>query len=143
MCGKMVISKVMSVGKCRLALFYAQMEVIVMPYRPRTPCRHPGCPALVPYGSAYCDAHKPLHPEAVRSAGSRGYTSKWRRVSKAYLRAHPLCAKCGRPATVVDHIRPHRGDKVLFWDKSNWQSLCKPCHDRKTGEEDSRPMFRY
>jgi len=32
-------------------------------------------------------------------------------------------------ATVVDHITPHRGDMTLFWDKSNWQSLCKRCHD--------------
>ena len=46
-------------------------------------------------------------------------------------------------ATVVDHKVPHRlghalmtGCKVaiaaarkLFWDRKNWQSLCKPCHD--------------
>ena len=25
-----------------------------------------------------------------------------------------------------------RGDQTLFWDESNWQSLCQPCHDRKT-----------
>ena len=29
-------------------------------------------------------------------------------------------------ATVVDHVVPHRGDPVLFWDESNWQSQCKP-----------------
>jgi len=38
------------------------------------------------------------------------------------------------PATVVDHIIPHRGDETLFWDESNWQALCKKCHDRKTGK---------
>ena len=32
-------------------------------------------------------------------------------------------------ATVVDHIKPHKGDYDLFWDESNWQSLCKHCHD--------------
>jgi len=32
-------------------------------------------------------------------------------------------------ASVVDHIVAHRGDQELFWDQSNWQSLCKPCHD--------------
>ena len=37
------------------------------------------------------------------------------------------------PATVVDHIVPHRGDKKLFWDQSNWQPLCKEHHDKKTG----------
>jgi len=39
-------------------------------------------------------------------------------------------------ATIVDHIKPHRGDMVMFWDSSNWQPLCKPCHDRKTARED-------
>ena len=38
------------------------------------------------------------------------------------------------PATVVDHIVPHRGDPRLFWDEKNWQPLCKECHDRKTGQ---------
>lgn len=32
-------------------------------------------------------------------------------------------------ASVVDHKIAHRGDMTLFWDKANWQSLCKPCHD--------------
>jgi 5-methylcytosine-specific restriction protein A len=36
-------------------------------------------------------------------------------------------------AVVVDHITPHRRNKELFWDKTNWQALCKRCHDRKTG----------
>lgn len=39
-------------------------------------------------------------------------------------------------ATVVDHNIPHKGNKVLFWDVSNWQSLCKACHDAKTARED-------
>lgn len=39
--------------------------------------------------------------------------------------------KLGRyvAATVVDHIVPHRGDMKLFWDRDNWQALCKACHD--------------
>jgi 5-methylcytosine-specific restriction protein A len=39
-------------------------------------------------------------------------------------------------ASVVDHIVPHRGDERLMWSESNWQSLCKPCHDAKTARED-------
>lgn len=44
-------------------------------------------------------------------------------------------------AVVVDHIIPHRGDfDFLFWEStSNWQPLCKSCHDEKTGSVD-RPM---
>jgi len=48
------------------------------------------------------------------------------------------CQQRGKltPATVVDHITPHRGDWDLFWDSSNWQPLCKPDHDHKTATED-------
>lgn len=75
------------------------------------------------------------------SARERGYTSKWDKARAAFLEAHPLCVHCeaaGRvePATVVDHIVPHRGDLKLFWRRSNWQALCKPHHDRKTATED-------
>lgn len=39
-------------------------------------------------------------------------------------------------AKVVDHITPHRGDSKLFWDTSNWQALCTPCHSgTKQAEE--------
>ena len=51
-----------------------------------------------------------------------------------------ICAREGKvsPARVVDHIRPHRGDVELFWDRSNWQPLCKPCHDRVKQSEEAR-----
>jgi 5-methylcytosine-specific restriction endonuclease McrA len=79
-------------------------------------------------------------PEQRRgSARARGYTAEWDREAKAHLRANPLCLYCqvgafGEPqrvsaATLVDHIEPHRGDKELFWRRSNWASCCKPCHD--------------
>ena len=119
-----------------------------MPFRPKHPCAHPGCPELVESRQKYCEVHKPLHPEENRSASSRGYGRAWQKASKQFLSAHPLCVMCaaeGRyvKATVVDHILPHRGDSILFWDRSNWQSLCKAHHDRKTGLEDSRPTYRY
>ena len=71
-------------------------------------------------------------------ADARGYDARWRRERKDFLERNPLCAECRRagkltPATVVDHIVPHRGDQRLFWDKTNWQPLCKDCHDKKTG----------
>lgn len=37
---------------------------------------------------------------------------------------------------MVDHITPHKGDRGLFWDRNNWQALCKTCHDTKTAAED-------
>ena len=116
-----------------------------MPRKARKPCKHPSCPRLTE--SAYCEEHRALHPDRP-SANKRGYGSRWQRVSKAYLRKHPLCVKClaaGRfvTATVVDHVVPHRGDPVLMWDEGNWQALCKPCHDRKTGSEDRNPEYHY
>lgn len=119
-----------------------------MPSRPKTPCRHPGCAALVPYGAKYCGKHRSLHPEDTRSAGSRGYGTAWNKARKRYLETHPLCVECmkqGRyiKATDVDHIMPHRGDSVLFWDQSNWQSLCHRHHSIKTRNEDHTPEYKY
>ena len=119
-----------------------------MPTKPKVPCKHPGCAALIPSGTKYCDLHRPLHPEEVRSAASRGYDRAWQKASRLFLQAHPLCEECMKRgkytrATVVDHIVPHRGDEELFWDRSNWRALCKRCHDRKTRREDQTPVYHY
>ena len=109
-----------------------------MPKAPKRPCRHPGCPNLCDKG-VYCLQHMTFSSDRIRGgADARGYNAEWRRARKAFLQKHPLCAECGKagkltPATVVDHIIPHRGDKRLFWDENNWQPLCKSCHDQKTG----------
>lgn len=64
----------------------------------------------------------------------RLYTGKrWRRMRARFLGSHPFCVFCGAKgvrtwATVVDHVRPHRGDMYLFWDQGNWQALCWTCH---------------
>lgn len=68
------------------------------------------------------------------SSHERGYTWAWTKARNAYIARHPLCVFCAREgrdtlAAVVDHIVPHRGDKALFWDVNNWQSLCKLHHD--------------
>lgn len=119
-----------------------------MAYKPKVPCRHPGCPELVEPGQKYCAKHKPMHPEENRSASRRGYGSRWQKASKTFLHAHPLCVNCLRhgritKATVVDHIVPHRGDRKLFWDQNNWQPLCKRCHDKKTGKEEKNPFYHF
>lgn len=72
------------------------------------------------------------------SAAARGYDRRWQTLRSRFLRRFPLCVECrsaGRltPATVIDHVIPHRGDDRLFWDETNWQPLCKQCHDKKTG----------
>lgn len=118
-----------------------------MPLAAPKPCKQFGCRALVTAG-AYCAAHAKAKQQQAdshrESSTRRGYGYKWQKISKAFLRAHPLC-QCPRclegelqlkQASVVDHIIPHRGDMVLFWDRSNWQAMAKECHDRKTARED-------
>lgn len=74
-----------------------------------------------------------------KSASARGYDSGWRKARATYLRKpdNVCCRACKAmgiytEAIVVDHVIPHRGDMSLFWDTSNWQPLCIPCHDLKT-----------
>lgn len=77
------------------------------------------------------------------SSAQRGYGYRWQKAREGWLRRHPLCEYCKRQgkvtlATIMDHIKPHRGDLELFWDRTNWQSLCKDCHDSiKAAEERS------
>jgi 5-methylcytosine-specific restriction protein A len=75
------------------------------------------------------------------SAHKQGYTRQWSVFRLNWLSDHPLCVKCLEQglyvsATEVDHIVPHCGDMEKFWDESNVQSLCEPCHSRKTATED-------
>ncbi|MBN2019302.1 MAG: HNH endonuclease [Sedimentisphaerales bacterium] len=75
------------------------------------------------------------------SACERGYNYRWRKARIAYLIKNPLCVECaseGRTeqAVVVDHIIPHKGNRELFWNKNNWQGLCKRHHDIKTAKQD-------
>ena len=82
------------------------------------------------------------------TAAAKGYGYRWQKARADHLRHFPLCVFCrqaGRlvAASIVDHIKaPRLGDAKLsgdpariadawrlFWDRSNWQSLCKRCHD--------------
>lgn len=74
------------------------------------------------------------------SKRSNLYNRRWRKASAMWLRNHPLCVHCEKkglitPACEVDHIVPHRGSQAIFWDETNWQSLCKPHHSAKTARE--------
>ena len=106
------------------------------------PCTWPGCSAI---GASFrCVKHARQADRERGTARERGYSAAWERARAGFLSAHPLCqcADCdeGRkrlmPASVVDHKVPHKGDKALFWDRTNWQAMSKVCHDRKTARED-------
>lgn len=117
-----------------------------MPRRPKKPCKHPGCPELT--DGDFCEGHAALHRADRVDASGRGYDGRWRKARKYFLKRHPLCERCKEQgqfvkAEVVDHIVPHRGDEKLFWDESNWQALCKSCHDSKTMTEDRYQEYKY
>jgi 5-methylcytosine-specific restriction protein A len=117
-----------------------------MPRRPLRECIYPGCRTLVVRGR--CDPHQReqerRYDEERGSATERGYDWRWAKAAKRFLREHPLCHYCallGRvvPATCVDHATPHKGNRALFWDRSNWRSSCTLCNSRK-GDRDE-PTF--
>ena len=110
-----------------------------MPWAPAKHCAagHPPyqgrrCPVCASIRRAAADARRPTAPK-------RGYDSKWRRESKAFL-ARPenrfcVCG-CGKPAEMVDHRIAHKGDMRLFWDRSNWQPMTRACNSRKAVREE-------
>jgi 5-methylcytosine-specific restriction protein A len=107
----------------------------LMPFSPARPCSTPGCPQLVPRGQYRCEQHERTdrrrRDAAIGSAAARGYDHQWRKRRAAHLASEPLCRMCRDkglivPATVADHIVPHRGDKTLFMGEL--QSLCTRCH---------------
>jgi len=116
-----------------------------MPISAPTPCRHPGCGAVLAK-PGYCPAHRgAVHRDYGRARRSFDselgfYQSKnWREVRAVLLRDQPLCVRCeaaGRlvAAKVVDHIVPIKEGGARF-DRSNLQPLCVACHNRKTARE--------
>lgn len=101
-----------------------------------------GCGRIVPHGKrCTCQinatrARNKRHDARRPNARARGYTRTWEAARAEYLTQHPFCAMCHQPANVVDHIKPHRGDTSIFWDRTNWQALCTPCHNRHKQREE-------
>src|SRR5262249_55364201 len=67
--------------------------------------------------------------------GELHYKPRWRRLRAHQLDKEPLCRMCaaeGRttPATVADHIVPHRNQGMPFW-RGELQSLCASCHSSR------------
>lgn len=64
-------------------------------------------------------------------------SANWRKLSKAWLQAYPVCEFCGAPAEVVDH---KRGVVVVISEgkspfaEDELQSLCLSCSGKKDGE---------
>jgi 5-methylcytosine-specific restriction enzyme A len=122
-------------------------ELSPMPSKPAHPCNQPGCGALILEGSK-CEKHKKESAKGYDlyrgSRQSRGYDTTWDKIRLQVLKRDDyLCQHClkndGRmvPAEHVDHIvRFTSNADPLRTDLTNLQSLCRPCHSRKTVKED-------
>lgn len=67
-------------------------------------------------------------------------TSRYRRARRTFLAANPWCRECERhglstPAAELDHVVPAVVAPDRFWDRTNWQPLCRPCHAAKSATE--------
>ena len=123
-----------------------------MPKRPLKSCNKVGCPELIEAGNTYCDKHA----NEVENKRQRRYdryqrnkkaskfysTSRWQKVRNKKLKLNPLCEHCFPDdvviATEVDHFIPIGKDWSLRLSISNMQSLCHPCHMKKTIQEKKR-----
>lgn len=105
-----------------------------MPIAPLPPCLVSTCPNRRPCAD---------HDRALaRERDKRWYhLARWRHpeygLRSRTLHRDPLCVACrmvGRlvASTEVDHVIPHRGDPVLFWNIENTQGLCATCHTAKS-----------
>ena len=67
------------------------------------------------------------------------YPSNWSKIRKEFISNNPLCRSCELFGTIelaceVDHIKPlAKGGEPA--DVNNLQSLCRPCHVRKTAND--------
>jgi 5-methylcytosine-specific restriction protein A len=115
-----------------------------VPYKPKKPCAHPGCPNLT--AARFCPAHQKQDAREYeryrRDPETRKrYGTEWRRIRNRYIAAHPLCEQCeaaGRFVTAqeVHHIKPLAQGGTHAED--NLMSLCSSCHSGFTLAEINR-----
>ena len=112
------------------------------------------CGNLIQYGAVYCSVCKPIvdkereerRAEAIKNSNKRYNKTRdpkyikfynspdWRILSAKRLQDDGyLCAKCGKIATEVDHIKAIQTPEgwELRFDYNNLQSLCNECHNIK------------
>lgn len=108
-----------------------------MPRKPRPPCSVPGCPELTTGGR--CPVHAREAEEQRGTTTTKGYGTRWQRIRKRYLYAHPWCLLCSATATVADHFPLSRsqlvGRNVADPDAfEHLRPLCTSCHNKQTAK---------
>lgn len=107
-----------------------------MPVAAFKSCRIPACTKYQP-----CPDHPIAKQRDNKTESEKKFYGSWRwiQASKRFKQIHPLCCLCAKSgkvsaAEVTDHRIPIRAGADP-WDESNWQSLCKVCHDQKRAAE--------
>ena len=127
---------------------------------PQKHCGRSGCHIIVDIGVTYCPRHQAEYDKAraarqnvarriqVASGAKpsrRWYgLAGWKRRREKQLRLFPLCKICSdrgfvTPASVADHLEPHREDPDKFW-RGALQSLCASCHSSVKQREEAAAM---
>jgi 5-methylcytosine-specific restriction protein A len=102
-----------------------------MPTRPPHACGR--CGQLVHAGR--CSTCARAYDAQRGTPAARGYDQAWRAVRAAHLAKHPRCTACGAPAREVDHVETIRAHRTRRLDPANLRSFCKPCHSRRTAQD--------
>ena len=110
-----------------------------MPYKSKRICSYPNCNKIINSTQSHCHEHKPQSWEIKREYNPFYSSAKWKRLSKRFRQANPLCVECKRKGRDqighhADHIKPiEQGGDPLDWNNLN--ALCIPCHSSKTAKE--------
>lgn len=112
-------------------------------------CETLGCKAPRSGKSVFCDLHAGKRETTqTRDAFNAMYkTRAWHSIKTRQLSIDPLCQACALEGRVVsalhvDHVFPWHVIGSHAFIKNWFQSLCQPCHSRKTGKE-QKGIFQH
>lgn len=125
-----------------------------MPNKPKHPCSHPGCSALIDAGR-YCEAHQRTAPDArttydqttrkqtpeLAEAKRIRSSARWTKTSRLVKSCNPLCCdpfKLHGIGALTEHAHHVIGLAIrpdLAFDLRNLAPLCEACHTRTEGME--------
>lgn len=115
-----------------------------MPYKPKRPCSHPGCPKLT--DGRFCEEHAKQEAQRYERFDrdpivKKRYGRTWKRIRDKYIAMHSLCEKCEKndkitPSQEVHHIKPLSQGGTNA--EENLMALCMSCHSEITAREGGR-----
>ena len=125
-----------------------------MPNKPKHPCSHPGCSALIDDGR-YCESHKRTAPDArtnydqttrkadpaLAQAKAIRDSRRWQLVRRQHKAFNPICCdpfKQHGIGALTEHSHHVIGLAIrpdLAFDLRNLAPLCEACHTRIEGME--------